>query len=63
MWWEKLLNYLIVFGSGGFFCLLAQILIIKTKLTPARILVIFLLGTAQLRQQLHQVPIVRHMQA
>ena len=44
MWWEKLLNYLIVFGSGGFFCLLAQILIIKTKLTPARILVIFLLG-------------------
>lgn len=44
MWWEKLLTYLIVFGSGGFFCLLAQILIIKTRLTPARILVIFLLG-------------------
>ena len=43
MWWELLLNYLIVFASGGFFCVLAQILIIKTKLTPARILVLFLL--------------------
>lgn len=43
MWWEYLLLYLIVFVSGGFFCALAQLLIVKTKLTPARILVIFLL--------------------
>lgn len=38
-----LLTYLTVFGVGGFVCSLAQVLIIKTKLTPARILVIFLL--------------------
>lgn len=44
MWWEFLVKYLIVFASGGFFCMLAQVLIIRTKLTPARILVIFLVG-------------------
>lgn len=38
-----LLTYLSVFGFGGLFCSLAQILIIKTKLTPARILVLFLI--------------------
>lgn len=43
MIWEKLLSYLIAFAVGGAFCVIAQILIIKTKLTPARILVIFLL--------------------
>lgn len=37
------LTYLTVFGIGGFICSLAQILIIKTKLTPARILVLFLI--------------------
>lgn len=37
------LTYLTVFAVGGFVCMLAQILIIKTKLTPARILVMFLL--------------------
>ena len=37
------LTYLTVFGVGGFVCMLAQILIIKTRLTPARILVLFLL--------------------
>lgn len=42
--WNKLLTYLIVFAVGGAFCLIAQILIIKTKLTPARILVIFLVA-------------------
>lgn len=41
---ENLLTYLIVFVSGGLFCVIAQLLIIKTKLTPARILVIFLLS-------------------
>lgn len=38
-----LLTYLSVFGIGGFICSMAQILIIKTKLTPARILVLFLI--------------------
>lgn len=40
---ENVLTYLIVFASGGAVCAIAQILIIKTKLTPARILVIFLI--------------------
>ncbi len=40
---EKLIAYPIVFVVGGAICALAQILIIKTKLTPARILVIFLI--------------------
>lgn len=41
---NTLLTYVIVFASGGLFCSIAQILIIKTKLTPARILVLFLIG-------------------
>ena len=44
MIWEKLLTLLLVFVSGGALCVFAQLLIIKTKLTPARILVIFLVG-------------------
>lgn len=40
---QNILTYVIVFAVGGGFCALAQLLIIKTKLTPARILVIFLL--------------------
>ena len=40
---EMLLMYLKVFAVGGALCLLAQILIIRTKLTSARILVLFLL--------------------
>ena len=43
-WWGILLQYMIVFASGGAFCVGAQLLIIKTKLTPARILVIFLIA-------------------
>lgn len=41
--WNMLYTYLKVFAVGGAVCALAQLLIIKTKLTPARILVIFLL--------------------
>lgn len=33
--------YLIVFAIGGIICLLGQILVIKTKMTTARILVLF----------------------
>ena len=42
-WWGYLLCYAVVFASGGALCMIAQTLIIKTKLTPARILVIFLI--------------------
>ena len=35
------LQYLVVFLTGGLICLLGQILIIKTKITSARILVLF----------------------
>ncbi|MBQ7227631.1 MAG: SpoVA/SpoVAEb family sporulation membrane protein [Clostridia bacterium] len=42
-WWGVVLSYLAVFAGGGLLCASAQMFIIKTKLTPARILVIFLL--------------------
>lgn len=35
------LQYLVVFLTGGIICFLGQILIIKTKITSARILVLF----------------------
>ena len=38
-----LMTYLKVFLTGGIICLIAQILINKTKLTSARILVMFML--------------------
>lgn len=40
---EVLLMYLKVFTVGGFICLIAEFIEIKTKITPARILVIFLM--------------------
>ena len=39
-----LVEYLKVFLVGGLICLIGQILIIKTKMTSARILVTFLLS-------------------
>ena len=38
---EVFLTYLKVFLIGGFICMLGQILIIKTKITSSRILVLF----------------------
>ena len=38
---DILLDYLKVFITGGTICMIGQILIDKTKLTPARILVLF----------------------
>jgi stage V sporulation protein AE len=38
---DMFLKYLIVFSVGGMVCLLAQILIIRTRMTSARILVLF----------------------
>lgn len=43
-WYEILLKFLLVFVSGGILCAIAEILIIKTTLTPAKILVIFLIS-------------------
>ncbi len=42
-WWGFLLSYLTAFAGGGLLCAGAQLLIVKTNLTPARILVIFLI--------------------
>lgn len=36
---DKILDYIITFAVGGAICVVAQVLIDKTKLTPARILV------------------------
>jgi stage V sporulation protein AE len=41
---NPILKYLLIFTVGGLLCLLAQILIDKTKLTPARILVIYVVA-------------------
>lgn len=41
---EIILDYLRAFLVGGIFCAIAQILIDKTKLTPARILVSYVIG-------------------
>lgn len=38
---KEIWNYVIVFAVGGALCVIAQILIDKTKLTPARILVAY----------------------
>ncbi len=38
------MDYLKAFAVGGFICVLAQILIDKTKITPARILVILVVS-------------------
>lgn len=40
---EAILMYVKVFFVGGTICLLAELIEIKTKITPARILVIFLM--------------------
>lgn len=40
---EALLMYLKVILVGGTICLIAQLIVIRTKITPARILVIFLM--------------------
>ncbi|MDE5592680.1 MAG: hypothetical protein K2I75_01965 [Clostridiales bacterium] len=42
--WQQIGTYAIVFGVGGALCAIAELLIVRTKLTPARILVIFLIA-------------------
>ena len=47
MSWQDFLPYAWAFAVGGGFCVIAQILIDRTKLTPARILVLYVvLGVA-----------------
>ncbi len=41
---DILLHYLRVFILGGAFCIIAQLLIDKTKITPARILVCYVIS-------------------
>ena len=41
---DFLMTYLAVFVTGGALCVIAQILVDKTKLTPARILVIYVVA-------------------
>jgi stage V sporulation protein AE len=41
--WDLVLKFGIVFGIGGGICALAQLLVVRTKLTPARILIIFMI--------------------
>ncbi len=42
--WQMIGTYASVFASGGLLCAIAELLIVRTKLTPARILVIFLIA-------------------
>lgn len=42
--WKNIGMYATVFAVGGGLCALAELLIVRTKLTPARILVIFLIA-------------------
>ena len=39
----NIIDYVVSFLVGGFICFLAQILVIRTKITTARILVLFLI--------------------
>jgi stage V sporulation protein AE len=41
---DTVLTFVYAFAIGGFLCMIAQILIDKTKLTPARILVSYVVG-------------------
>ena len=45
---ESLFMYLKAFLVGGGICLLAEIIVIRTKISPARILVLFLMAGAVL---------------
>lgn len=42
--WKMIGTYALVFATGGLLCAIAELLIVRTKLTPAKILVIFLIA-------------------
>ncbi|MCL2848280.1 MAG: SpoVA/SpoVAEb family sporulation membrane protein [Firmicutes bacterium] len=41
---DKILLLIIVFAVGGLLCAIAQLLVVRTKISPARILVVFLIA-------------------
>lgn len=41
---DKIMDYIWAFAVGGALCIVAQVLIDKTKLTPARILVVYVVA-------------------
>lgn len=49
----NIMDYVWCFIVGGIICIIAQILIDKTKITPARILVLFVTVGAILRRTWH----------
>src|SRR5690554_4246354 len=53
-------TYLWVFSIGGFICMLGQILLIKTKITSGRILVLFVVIEAVLESLDLYEPIVKY---
>ena len=55
--------YLKVFFVGGLLCVLGEILILKTKLTPARILVLYVTAGAALSAAGLYTPLVRFASA
>ena len=54
-----MLLYLKVFLTGGLMCMLGEILILKTKLTPARILVVYITAGVILSAAGLYAPLVR----
>ena len=55
--------YLKVFITGGLLCAIGEILILKTKLTPARILVLYITAGAALSAAGLYAPLVRFASA
>ena len=60
---DTLITYLSVFAVGGVFCVFAQILIDKTKMTPARILVGYVVAGVFLTAVKVYEPIVKFAKA
>ena len=58
-----LLTYLKVFLVGGLFCAIGEALILKTKLTPARILVVYVTAGVALSAAGLYAPLVRFASA
>lgn len=61
--WKMIGTYAIVFAVGGALCAIAELLIVRTRLTPARILVIFLLSGIALQALGLYEPIYKVCQA
>ena len=58
-----MLTYLKVFLVGGLFCAIGEALILKTKLTPARILVVYVTAGVALSAAGLYAPLVRFASA